>query len=397
MIALDSLLPAARSLEDWLIGIRRHFHQHPELSCQERQTAAAIAGRLREMGLEVQEGVGGTGVVGLLRGGPGPCVGVRVDIDALPVTEATGAAYASLEPGVMHACGHDAHITCGLGAARILAPLAQELRGSIKFIFQPSEEIVSGAMRMIEDGVLEHPPLERCVGFHVSALYPAPTLCFSHGPKMAGTNSFTITVRGRSGHAGYPHLTVDPIPIAAQIVLALQTIVSRQVQPTEPAVLTIGAIHGGAKCNIIGEEVVMEGTMRFFRGDLRDAMVAWAERIVQGVADSMGGSAEIAFDQSTPPLVCDDRLTDLTMEACAVALGEDVVVRSDERFMGGEDFAFFAERVPSAHFWLGIRDPGADDWPPLHSDRFDINESALAPGAAALAASAVALIEEARS
>ncbi len=251
------------------------------------------------MGLEVQEGVGGTGVVGLLRGGPGPCVGVRVDIDALPVTEATGAAYASLEPGVMHACGHDAHITCGLGAARILAPLAQELRGSIKFIFQPSEEIVSGAMRMIEDGVLEHPPLERCVGFHVSALYPAPTLCFSHGPKMAGTNSFTITVRGRSGHAGYPHLTVDRI-IAAQIVLALQTIDVEQ-DPAHRARRPDHRRHPRKrKVQHHRRGGGHGGTMRFFRGDLRDAMVAGADRIVQGVLDSMGGSAEDRLRPGTP-------------------------------------------------------------------------------------------------
>lgn len=396
MVVLDHLLPAARSIEDWLVELRRSFHRHPELSGQEHRTAGAIAHQLRGMGLDVTEGVGGTGVVGLLQGGSGPCVGVRVDIDALPVTEATGAAYASQEPGVMHACGHDAHIACGLGAARLLATWASELPGSVKFIFQPSEEVVSGAMRMLEEGVLEDPPVARCVSFHVSALYPVPVVCFSHGPKMAGTNSFVIEVRGKSGHAGYPHLAVDPIPIAAQIVLALQTIVSRQVQPTEPAVVTLGTIHGGTKCNIIGDRVVMEGTMRFFSEGLRDAMVAWAQRIVEGVADAMGGAAEIAFDQSTPPLICDDRVTDRAMAACVTALGQGSVVLHDERFMGGEDFAFFAERVPSTHFWLGIREPGSDHWPPLHADRFDIDEKALPVGAAALAASAWALLEEAR-
>ncbi|MBD3174429.1 MAG: amidohydrolase [Armatimonadia bacterium] len=393
MAQLDGLLPAAQSMQEWLTETRRHFHRHPELSCQEHATAEAIAGRLRDMGVAVTEGIAETGVVGLLAGRDGPCVAIRADTDALPITEATEAPYSSQVPGVMHACGHDAHITCALGAARLLADRAAELPGAVKLIFQPSEEMVSGAARMIDEGVLENPAVDRCIGFHVSALYPVPVVSFSHGPKMAGTNSFTIEVRGESGHAGYPHLTVDPIPIAAQIVLALQTVVSRRVQPTEPAVISIGQIQGGTKCNIIGDRVVMEGTMRFFEPDLREAMVAWTKRIVEGVAESMGGSAQLRVGTGTPPLICDDDLTDVARAACARAIGEEAVALHDERFMGGEDFAYFAERVPSTHFWLGIRKPGAADWPSLHSDRFDIDETALPVGAASLAACALGLLE----
>lgn len=393
MVRPHDLLPACQAAAEFMRGIRRDLHAHPELSTREHRTAKVIARTLAEIGLEVHEGVAETGVVGLLHGGrPGPWVGVRVDTDALPVQEATGAEYASTVPGVMHACGHDAHVACGLGAARALKDQAANLPGSVKFIFQPSEELVSGAMRMIEAGVLDNPAPKAIVGFHVSPLHEVPSVVFSHGAKMAGTSCFEVRVTGRSGHAGYPHAAIDPIPIAAHMVSALQTVVSRRVDPTEPAVVSIGIIEGGTKANIVAEVVRLVGTIRFFRSDLRAMLIDRMTEIVVGIGGAMGAQADIEFDEGTPPLVVDDEVTDRATAACQEALGHEVVRRVDLRFMGGEDFAFMAERVPCTHFWLGVRSPGEAEWPSIHSPRFDIDEDCLPVGAAALAASALGLM-----
>ena len=393
MIRTDELLPACQAVADFMRDIRRDLHVHPELSTREHRTAKVIAKALAEIGLEVQEGVAETGVVGLLSGGcPGPWVGVRADTDALPVQEATGAEYASQVAGVMHACGHDAHVACALGAAKVLKDYAAGLPGSVKFIFQPSEELVSGAMRMIQAGVLENPGMDAIVGFHVSPLHEVPSVIFSHGAKMAGTTAFEIRVKGRSGHAGYPHAAIDPIPIAAQIVSSVQTIVSRRVDPTEPAVVSIGIIEGGTKANIVAEVVRLEGTIRFYKPDLRQMVIDRMTEMVVGIAGAMGAQAEIEFDQGTPPLVVDDEVTNRAAAACRAALGSEIVMRVDLRFMGGEDFAFMAERVPCTHFWLGVRTPGAAEWPSIHSPQFDIDEDCLPVGAAALAASAMGLL-----
>ncbi len=390
-----SVLGRAEDLSDWLTELRRDIHRHPELSGHETRTMGVVAAELRKLGIGCEEGVGRTGVVGLIEGArPGPCVGVRVDMDALPVQETTGLEFASESPGVMHACGHDVHTACGLGAAALLRDLRDRIRGSVKLIFQPSEEMVSGAQRMIEAGVLDNPPVATCLGFPGTATLDAPICAFSYGAKMAGTSTFEVRVIGSSGHAAQPHLTVDPIPIAAQIVLALQTIVSRRVAPTTPAVVSIGVIEGGRKANIVATDVRCEGTLRFFETELHDRLRDLVEQTALGIARTMGADAEVSFGQSTPPLVVDTAATDRVAAACRAELGPGRVSFVEDKTMGGEDFAFIAERVPSAHFWLGARTPGKADWPPLHSPSFTVDERCLPVGAAALAAGALALGKE---
>lgn len=355
---------------------------------------AVVAHELAAMGLPCREGVAGTGVVALIEGGtPGPCVGLRADMDALPVTETLGCEFSSETPGVMHACGHDAHVACALGAVQLLLRRREEIRGSVKLIFQPSEELVSGAAAMIAGGVLEDPPLSACIGFHVTPHLDVPRLSFGHGPRMAGTGTFGIRVVGVSGHAAQPHHSIDPVPIAAEIILALQTIVSRRIAPLVPAVVSVGSIHGGVKANIIAPEVQLEGTYRFFDRATGERIEHLLRETAEGIAAGLGGRVEVRIDPGTPPLVVDDALTDRALAACRAVFGFDNVLLSEEQTMGGEDFAFIAERVPSVHFWLGVRAPGARESAPLHSPHFAVEERALPIGAAALAACALELLE----
>lgn len=394
MVSYRELRDAAARLAPRLVELRRDIHRHPELAWQEHRTSDLVARALSECGIAVRRGVGGTGVVGLV-GDPtrGRCVALRADMDALPIQELTDAEYASVVHGVMHACGHDVHTACLLGAAMLLAERSDRLPGAVKLIFQPSEELVSGAEAMINEGVLESPPVEACVGFHVIGMLDAPILGFSYGTRMAGTTVFEITVNGRSGHAGYPQDAVDAIPIAAQVVCALQTVVSRRVAPWEPAVLSIGVLRGGERPNIIADKVRLEGTLRFYDGSLRHQLLGWIEDTAVGVSRAMGGDAEVLVGGATPPLSVDASVTDTVISACSEALGPELVTIHEHRSMGGEDFAFFAARVPSGHFWLGARTPGAEAWPPIHSPHFDADESALPVGAAALAVAAVSLLE----
>jgi amidohydrolase len=387
------LLDEARELSADLTDLRRELHRHPELSGHEQRTMERISQELKTLGIVHETGVAGTGIVGLIEGpSGGPCIALRADMDALPVSEATGLSFASEEPGVMHACGHDVHMTCLTGAAKLLLAHRAELAGTVKLLFQPSEEMVSGAWGMIEAGVLSNPTVTACVGFHVTPHLDTPYVSFGHGARMAGTGTFGIRIIGTSGHAAQPHQTIDPVPIAAEIILALQTIASRRIAPLMPVVVSIGKIHGGTKCNIVAPDVKIEGTFRFFDPALRERVPALIREAAEGIASAMGARAEVRVDPGTPPLRVNDALTDRVVAACRAALGEGHVHATEEQTMGGEDFAFFAERVPSVHYWLGARSPGSLEWPPLHSPLFDIDEHALHVGAASLAACALELL-----
>lgn len=375
-----------------LVAIRRDLHRHPELSGKEERTAGVVAGRLRGLGLEVRTGVGGTGVLGFLRGSrPGPCVALRADMDALPIQEATGAAYASLVPGVMHACGHDVHTTCLLGAAALLAGRRDRLAGSVKFLFQPAEEDDRGAKAMLAAGVLEDPAPTAICGLHTFPRLPAGQVGVAAGPLMAGIDTIRITIRGAAGHGAAPHRAVDAIVAAAGAVVGLQHVVSRRLDPQEPAVVTIGTFHAGLAPNIIAPAAELTGTVRWMRPETRDRLPGIIQDTVANLCRAYGAEADMRYERNLPPVINDAGIADRVRRAAARLLGPDAV-RPAETTMGGDDFALYLERVPGCYLWLGTGDPARGityDW---HDPRYDVDEGALAVGGALLAETAAELL-----
>lgn len=384
------LLERAAGFEADLIGLRRHFHQHPELSFQEHQTSDQVAQRIAEAGLRVQRNVGLTGVVAELDNGPGPCVALRADMDALPIQEANTVEYRSSNPGVMHACGHDAHMTMLIGAARLLTDLRarNELpAGKIRLLFQPSEEASdaenkSGATRMIEDGALKG--VDAVFGLHVGAHLESGKFFVRSGPMMAGSDVFSADIVGKSAHAARPQEGVDAIVLAAHVVLACQNAVARRVSPFQQAVLTIGMIGGGTAENVIADRVTLRGTLRYFednvRGILRDEL-----RNALAVAESLGGKAELDLRDGYPPVVNDAAMTELARGTVAEMFGADAIM-DFEPMMGAEDFALMLREAPGAFMWVGaaLEQPREH-----HHPEFNIDESVLIKGASALAGCAV--------
>jgi amidohydrolase len=372
----------------------KDLHAHPELSFQEEQTSRKIAAGLRAAGFEVTENIGGHGVVGVLRNGPGPTVLVRTDMDALPVKEQTGLPFASTvltkddkgnEVGVMHACGHDMHMTCFIGTARMLAALKDRWHGTLLFIGQPAEERVSGAKAMLADGLFTRfPKPDFCVAMHVSAEIRAGWIGCTEGYALASSDSVDILVRGVGGHGAAPHTTKDPIVLAAQIVLALQTITSRETKPTDPAVVTVGSIHGGAKHNVIPDEVRLQLTLRSYSDAVREHQIAAIRRITHGLAEAAGLPEELmpvvtVGKNNAPPTYNDPALAHRLMTAFGTWFGKDKVGASTQS-MGAEDFGLFGRtaNVPGCMFWLGAVEPArweeskrtGQPLPSLHSSRF---------------------------
>ena len=360
-----SLLAAARDLAPGVVADRRTIHQQPELAFQEHRTAALVATRLEELGLEVRTGVAETGVIGLLRGGrPGRTVLLRADMDALPIQEESDAPYASQAPGVMHACGHDAHTAMLLGAARLLTARREQLPGDVKFMFQPAEETGhAGALRMLEHGVLEHPAVDAAFALHVESSRRVGLVEVRSGPSQASSDLFTITIRGRGGHAAFPHRTVDPLVVAAQVLTALQTLVSREVPPGQPAVVTVGSLTGGTTHNVIPDEAVLKGTVRAFDPQVRDLLEERIGELAQGIARGMRASADVVYQRGYPPLVNDAAMAALAAGVCRDLLGAGAVVHPDEPLMAAEDFAFVLERVPGALCGLGVMSSHLGDPP----------------------------------
>ncbi len=371
-----------------VVAWRRDIHQHPELSFSEMRTAKLVADHLSALGLEVRTGVARTGVVGVLRGArPGPVVALRADMDALPVTELVDLPFKSQEAGVMHACGHDNHVAILMGVAQVLAGMRQRLPGTVKFIFQPAEETVSGAKQMIEEGVLDAPAPQAIFGLHV---WPAPvgTISYRPGPFMAASDGLNIVVRGRQTHGALPWGGVDPIVVASQIVLALQTIPSRQVDVTKaPAIVTVGVIQGGTRGNIIPDSVVMQGTVRTFDEAMRADVKERIRRTVEDVAHSAGATASVDFGTANAPVTVNDpALTERMLPTLRRAAGADQVMVS-ELSMPSEDFAYYAQRVPGMFFFLGVTPEGQDlsTVARNHSPHFFADEAALPVGVRALA------------
>jgi amidohydrolase len=379
MASVEQLVQAAT---DDLVELRRDFHAFPELAYKERRTASRIAARLRELGLdEVREGVGQTGVVGRLRGrGDGRVVALRADIDALPLQEESSAPYASRHPGVMHACGHDGHTAILLTAARVLTELREQFDGEVRFIFQPAEELGNGAPGMLTDGALAEPRPQAVFGLHLWNNLPTGIVGVRDGPLFANTDEIDIIIRGAGGHGAMPHQTVDPIVIAAQVVTALQTMVSRETAPSEPAVVSICSIHGGTAFNIIPPEVHLLGTVRTFTDELQAQMKRRIGDLVQGIARSMGGDCDYVYRSPCPAVVNDPAASGLVRRVATRAFGAERVT-TPAQTMGGDDMSFFLREVPGSYVFLGTANPSLRSVAPHHHPKFDIDEAALPVGA----------------
>lgn len=364
-------------LLEQLIADRRDFHRHPELAYSEHRTARIIAERLSQYGYEVRTGVGQTGVIGLLRfDEPGRTLLYRADMDALPIEEQNEVDYRSQNPGAMHACGHDAHLAIALGVAKLIADDRAGLRGNLKLAFQPAEEAGGGALAMIRDGALDG--VSAAVGLHIWNDIPVGKVAVSIGPMMAAVDEFEIVIEGRGGHGAMPHQAVDAIVVAAHVITALQTVISRQVSPLEPAVLTVGRVAAGTAFNVIAERAILNGTVRTFNKDTHQKMPAMIERVIRGVTESMGASYRLDYRNHTPPLVNDPEIGSLVAECAAEVVGrENVLTGESARTMGGEDMSYFLERVPGCYFFVGSRNEDRGLIHPHHSPRFDIDEGAM--------------------
>jgi amidohydrolase len=387
---MRELLERAISFEPELISLRRHFHQHPELSFREERTAAEVASRVAALGYEVRTNVGITGVVAELDNGKGPRVALRADMDALPIQEANTFDFRSSNPGVMHACGHDAHMTMLIGAGRLLAEMHRrgELpAGRVRLLFQPSEEASdaenkSGATRMIEDGALND--VDAVFGLHVGAHLESGKFCVRPGPIMAGTDTFTAHVLGKSAHAARPHESVDAVVLASHVVIACQNAVARRISPFRQGVLTVGMINGGTAENVIADRITLRGTLRYFEDDVRQTLRRELKSALN-VAEALGGKYELDLRDGYPPVVNDNEMTNLAQNSITQIFGTENVV-DFEPMMGAEDFALMLRKAPGAFVWLGA---ALDKPREHHHPEFNIDERVLIQGASALANIAV--------
>ncbi|WP_291984221.1 M20 family metallopeptidase [Luteitalea sp.] len=391
------LAAQATSLAPRLVETRRDIHRHPELGFRETRTAALIAERLRSLGFdEVRERVGVTGVVAVLKGGrPGKVVAIRADMDALPIPELIDVPYKSTVPNVKHACGHDGHVSIGLGVAEVLASMRAEIPGTVVFLFQPAEEGdpdggLSGAQRMLDAGVFAGPVPTAVFGLHVLPTLQVGTLGVNVGAAMASSNRFTITITGKKTHAAYPHTGIDPVPVAAQVVSVLQTIPSRMNNAAEPIVVSVGTINGGNRFNIIADSVTLTGTVRTLSKDGPARVRAWMERAVKGVTDASGATYTFDWPTSGNPVTFNEE----TLAAASLPVLADVVggranILSPPPQMGAEDFALYQQKMPGLFFFLGVGNTARNITAMIHTEYFDMDEAALPIGVRAL--SSVAL------
>ena len=373
--------PEVKALSAEMTSLRRDLHAHPELGFQEVRTAGIIAKRLTELGYTVRTGLGKTGVTGLLRGGkPGKTVLLRADIDALPIREETDVPWRSDTAGVMHACGHDAHTAMGLAAAAILAKEAPSLAGDLFFVFQPAEELLIGAEAMLKDGALEGVRADAAFAIHVMNRWPTGTVAICDGAAMTSADKLTLTITGRGGHGASPHLAIDPIVASAQIITALQTLVSRETPPLSTAVLSLTTLKAGTAFNIIPDTVEMTGTLRCFDAALREKLLASLHRTVEGLAASLRCTARVESQFLTPALLNDPAVTAVARQVAAMIVGESRVVAA-EPLTGSDDVAYFFQKVPGCYAFVGSAKPEWSPAPASHNAKFDIDESALEIGA----------------
>jgi amidohydrolase len=387
---LRSAVEVDVSTAEHLLTHRRELHATPELSFKEFETAHYIAERLEALAPDrLQTGVGGTGVVADFKGQrPGRSVLVRADMDGLPIQEVSDLPFRSASRGVMHACGHDTHMAIALELARWVADRRRDLPGMVRVAFQPAEEQAGGAKPMIDAGVLTG--IDRVIGLHVWSPLPTGQVSVSYGVVMASADMFTLTIRGKGGHGAQPHLTIDAVVIAAEVVTALQTLVSRETSPAAPVVVTLGSIHGGTAANIVAGEVVIQGTLRTFDTSLREHLLARIAQVAEGIASALRGSSEFRHDSGTPPVINDPDMAQVVSETASSVLGADAVVPL-EPLMVGEDFAYFLEARPGCFFMLG----GAPEGAPVvhHTPEFRIDERCLPIGFRVMTAALLRLLE----
>jgi len=383
-----------------LVAVRRDLHQHPELAFQEERTAGVVARRLGELGYEVRTGVGRTGVVGLMEGGATQAgfrtLLLRFDMDALPIHEQLDLPFKSMYEGKMHACGHDAHTAIGLGVAELMARHRDQWGGVAKFVFQPAEEIVSGALAMIEDGVLQDPTPSHTLALHLWAEEESGVIGVTDGPALAASDAYQIVVRGRGSHGALPHLGRDPVVAAAQIIVALQTIVARNLNPLSQGVVTVGSIHGGTAPNIIPDSVTLQGTIRAFSDEVMHLLRSRIERIAASVGDALGCEVDVNFSEKGTPATVNDPAVAALMRRIAAELVGSEHMRSDYRTMGAEDCAFFLRAAPGAYVFIGAGNRSKGITEPHHSPRFQIDEDALPTGVALMTAGAMSILNDER-
>jgi amidohydrolase len=370
------------SLFEEMVMIRRDFHRHPELSGTEIRTGKKICEYLDKWNIDYETGYAGTGIVGFIRGkkGSGKTIAVRADIDALPILETGDYDYCSVNEGVMHACGHDVHTTILLGMGRILKEMEDELEGNIKLFFQPAEEAIGGAERMINDGCMEDPKVDHVIGLHVMPNVPIGKVELRYGKLNGNSGMVKIVINGKSGHAAYPDTAVDSIAIAGNVLTSLQMVVSRNVSPLNSVVLTFGKIFGGEKANIITDRVEIVGTLRTLDTQTRKNVKGIIKRTATMVAEGLGGSAEVIFNDGYIALINDDQVLKVIEETASVLVGEENIVFKEFPSMGGEDFSYFAEKVPSAFYHLGCGNVALGTTEPLHNRNFNVDEECIRIG-----------------
>ena len=358
---------------DQLLEIRRHLHAHPELSGAEHHTAALVAGELRRLGWRVQEGVGRTGVLAELGTSNGPAIGLRVDMDALPIEECTGLSFASTSPGLMHACGHDIHTAVGLGVAMLLAPLAEQLSGTVRLIFQPAEETAEGARWMLAAGAIAG--LKALLGLHVFPSIAVGSIGLRHGALTAAAAELELEVLGEAGHGARPHQAVDAIWIAARLISGLQEAISRRLDALQPVVLSFGRIEGGRAFNVIADRVRLLGTLRCLDCQLYEQLPEWVESTAQAICAAYGGKVKLVWRGIAPPVQNDPQLTDLLEGIAVEQLGRDQVLVLAQPSLGAEDFAHYLNHLPGCMFRLGVA--GLDGCAPLHHGGFNPDEGCM--------------------
>lgn len=378
---------AADAAAPHLIALRRNIHRMPELAFQETRTAGIVAAELARLGIEHRTGIGVTGVIGEIKGGrPGPTLAIRADMDALPIHEETGLDFASAIDGQMHACGHDIHTATLLGVAAVLKDLAPQLAGTVRLIFQPAEEVLEGAAAMIAEGAADG--VDIALGFHNHPDMPVGSFGFVRGPCLAASDRFDLVVQGKSGHAAHPYAAVDPIVAAAHFITQAQTVVSREIKPLHPAVVTVGMVQGGATYNIIPERVHLKGTVRTLHAAARDTAEAALRRLAEGLETTMRVRCTMTYQRMVPSLVNDDAVLEPVLASVARQMG--VAPEEGEPSMGSEDFAAFAARAPAFHLRIGSGAPGRDDR--LHNAMYQPDEACIALGVQALSRAALDIL-----